>query len=285
MREKSKIAITSATLAAAVGMAFLGGAAPLDPQTFHLMQIEEVIAGVEGDTNAQVIQLRMRAFGQNLMSQAKLMAYDATGANPVVLIDFGTNVANGLSGDRVLVRSAGFDPTWTTPTMVSDFTMTNPIPASYLAAGRLTFENNAGTQVLWSLAWGGAAYTGPNTGTLDNDIDGNFSPPWPDPLPTAGLACLMFDGAASDKSTNNAADYILSDPAVFGNNARNSFTLIGPPDDCIADFNGDGTVNTVDVLSYLNKWAAKDASADINGDGTVNTLDFILFLNLWNEGC
>ncbi|MFG0241144.1 MAG: GC-type dockerin domain-anchored protein [Phycisphaerales bacterium JB054] len=54
---------------------------------------------------------------------------------------------------------------------------------------------------------------------------------------------------------------------------------------CIADFNGDGEVNTLDVLSFLNAWNAGDGSADINGDGDVNTLDVLAFLNLWNEGC
>ena len=58
-----------------------------------------------------------------------------------------------------------------------------------------------------------------------------------------------------------------------------------PPNDCIADFNGDGNVNTQDVLAFLNAWAAGDASADINGDGSVNTQDVLAFLNLWNAGC
>jgi choice-of-anchor B domain-containing protein len=55
--------------------------------------------------------------------------------------------------------------------------------------------------------------------------------------------------------------------------------------DCAADFNGDGDVNTQDVLSFLNAWNAGDDSADINGDGTVNTRDVIAFLNLWAAGC
>ena len=54
---------------------------------------------------------------------------------------------------------------------------------------------------------------------------------------------------------------------------------------CIADFNGDGTVNTQDVLAFLNAWTSGDSSADINGDGTVNTQDVLAFLNLWTAGC
>ncbi|MCC7388408.1 MAG: S8 family serine peptidase [Phycisphaerales bacterium] len=58
-----------------------------------------------------------------------------------------------------------------------------------------------------------------------------------------------------------------------------------PPDDCVADFNDDGNVNTQDVLAFLNAWSAGDSSADINNDGSVNTQDVLAYLNLWNAGC
>ena len=54
---------------------------------------------------------------------------------------------------------------------------------------------------------------------------------------------------------------------------------------CAADFNGDGEVNTLDVLSFLNAWSAGDTAADFNGDGSVNTLDVLAFLNAWGAGC
>ncbi len=57
------------------------------------------------------------------------------------------------------------------------------------------------------------------------------------------------------------------------------------PNPCQADFNHDGTVNTQDVLSFLNAWTAGDPEADINNDGTVNTQDVLAFLNLWAAGC
>jgi hypothetical protein len=54
---------------------------------------------------------------------------------------------------------------------------------------------------------------------------------------------------------------------------------------CAADFNGDGAVNTQDVLAFLNAWTAGDGRADFNGDGTINTQDVLSFLNAWNTGC
>ena len=186
------------------------------PNTFHLMQIEQVIGGVQGDTTLQAIQLRMRIGGQEVVSKARLRAWDANGANPVLIVDMATNVPNGNGGDRVLVSTAAFAAAFgPTP----DFVMTNPIPPAYLAAGKLTWESDAGT-VVWSLAWGGANYTGTNTGTHDNDADGNFNPPFPLPLPSATNNSVLFPGPFSAPSTNNAADYIVSPGnAIFTNNA------------------------------------------------------------------
>ena len=54
---------------------------------------------------------------------------------------------------------------------------------------------------------------------------------------------------------------------------------------CLADLNGDGDVDTLDFLAYLNAWASGDSAADWNGDGRVDTLDFLAFLNDWATGC
>lgn len=55
--------------------------------------------------------------------------------------------------------------------------------------------------------------------------------------------------------------------------------------DCPADFNNDGTVDTLDVLAFLNAWASHSSGADFNEDGVVNTLDVLAFLNAWVPGC
>lgn len=198
--------------------------------TFHAMQIERVIGGICGDVNQQAIQLRMRVADQNLVSGARLRAWDAAGANPVVVVDFGANVTNGSGGSRVLSESVAFG---TGQDPAEDFFLTALIPASYLRAGRLTFESDGGT-IYWSLAWGGALYTGTNTGNTFNDADGNFSPVFPGPLPWTTGRALFFDGAFGDMSTNNAADYALTAAeAVFTNNAGANGTVT----DCLF---GDG---------------------------------------------
>src|SRR4029453_7681717 len=104
--------------------------------SFHVMQIEQVMAGVNGDVTAQAIQLRSRTIGQNLMHFARIRAWDAAGLNPVLLVDMTTDVPNGAAGAHCLFTTAAFN-SHTTPACVSNFTM-NPIPGAYLAAGSIT---------------------------------------------------------------------------------------------------------------------------------------------------
>ncbi len=207
------------------GSAALSASAGLHSSlTFHFMQIEQVIAGVDGDTSAQAIQLRMRTAGQRFVGQSRIVAYDANGENPILITDFGANVPTGISGSRVLVATEAFGR-YTDPSVIPDFIMTNPIPDSYMAAGRITFEDDFG-DILWSLAYGGESYTGPTDGSITNDSDGEFGPPFPLGLPTDGVSSLLFDGPASAPSTNNADDYIITaGAATFRNNAAQAFLV------------------------------------------------------------
>jgi glucose/arabinose dehydrogenase len=193
------------------------------------MQIEEVIGGVNGDTTAQAVQLRMRFAGEYFVGGGQLIAFDAAGNNPITLLTFPSNVSNGAAGSRILITTASFASYETAP-IASDFTMT-AIPASYLAAGRLAYQNPSGgiPGILWSVSWGGASYTGPNTGTMDNDTDGNFGPPFAGPLPSTTTSALLFNGISSAMSTNNAADYsVTSGAATFTNNAGSSTVVAAP---------------------------------------------------------
>ena len=191
---------------------------------FHLMQIEQVIGGVNGDTTAQAVQLRMRALGENFIAGAELIVYDAAGNNPVTLVTFDSAVGSGPR--RILVTTSSFSNYEVTP-ISADFTMTNAIPASYLAAGRLAYQ--MGTTVYWSVSWGGAGYTGPNTGTTDNDADGNFGPPFGGALPSNSLSALHFNGDSAALSTNNAADYSITPGAATFTNNNGDSTVLGTP--------------------------------------------------------
>jgi len=197
----------------------------------HFMQIEQVIGGVNGDVTAQAVQLRMRTSSQQFISGTRIRVRDASGANPITLITFGSNVTGGTcstNNSRILIASTNFN-SFTSPAVAPDFTLGNLIPESYLAAGSLTFESSTGT-VWWRISWGGAAYTGDTTGALfTNDDNGDFGPPFPGPLPSTTLQALQYQGTPCGASTTNEADYALSaSPAVFTNNSGQSFTVTVP---------------------------------------------------------
>ncbi len=248
---------------------------------FDLMQIEQVIGGVNGDTSAQAIQLRMRQGFQCLVSEARLRVHDAAGQNPILLIDITTDVSGCNIGDRVLITSAGFADFLDNP-IAADFTLTNLIPESYLAAGSLTFEDDFGT-IYWRLSWGGDNYTGPNDGSLINDDDGDFGPPWPGVLPSDGLQALQFQGAATAPSTSNENDYNLTEgAAVFTNNNGDSATVTRPaecPWDCVND---DGVIGIDEFLAVLGSWGQVGVPCDFDGGG-VGINEFLKVLGLWGS--
>lgn len=190
--------------------------------TFHFMQIEQAVGGLCGDVAQQAIQLRMRANGQNQVATGQLIAYDAAGANPVVLVTFPSNVAISTLGSRILAASSAFA---TGQGVTPDFTMSAAIPESYLPAGRLTFEEHG--DIVWSLSWGGDAYTGSTAGSTDNDADGVYGPSWPGALPSQTDMALLFQGGAAAMSTSNAANYALSPgEAIFTRNNGSAFMVV-----------------------------------------------------------
>ncbi len=274
-------------LALASGLAAAG---PCLAQTdsFHLMQVQMIIGGVNGDTTAQAVQLRMRTGFQNLVQQGRVKVFDAAGLNPVIIVAPTTSVPNGAGGDTVLITTPSFDAA-TSPTCQFDFHMTNPIPASYLAAGRLTWEDNFGT-ILWSVAWGGAAYTGPNTGSITNSPTGNFGPPFAGPLPSTGTQALAFQGDFTAAAGANNTDYALTPgAAVFTDNLRASFTVVGAS--CYPNCDGSTSapiLNISDFICFQSAFAAGNSYANCDNSTSppvLNISDFICFQGRFAAGC
>ncbi|HZW08835.1 MAG TPA: FG-GAP repeat protein [Phycisphaerales bacterium] len=62
---------------------------------------------------------------------------------------------------------------------------------------------------------------------------------------------------------------------------------------CPANFNRDHSLDSRDVLAFLNAWAAEgqyncaflECASDFNADGRVDSEDVLAFLNAWNRGC
>lgn len=59
------------------------------------------------------------------------------------------------------------------------------------------------------------------------------------------------------------------------------------PAPCTGDLNGDGSVNTADLTSFLGQFgqAGLGLCADLNNDGSVNTSDLVTFLGAFGGSC
>jgi len=273
---KLKILVVACVLAFAM-------AGQMAQASFHLMQIEQIIGGVNGDTTAQAIQLRMRFGGQNLVQFSRIRAHNASGGSAVTIATFPAAVPFSALGSRVLITSENF-ANYTSPALVTDRQMTAVIPASYLNAGSLTFEDAGSGSVLWRVSWGGAAYTGPTNGSATNDADGEFGK-LTAALQSSNLQAVRFTGAAGAASSNNQSDYALSaNPAVFTNNAGTNFTVIPGSVPADGDLDGSGSPNGRDIRHFVECVTTGSTSGgtcppgDFNSSGGVDAGDVTDFV-------
>ena len=133
--------------------------------------------------------------------------------------------------------------------------------------------NQDGT-VFAAASWGDEANSQPEVRVFDRNLN--------------MIGSIDTDGSPYELDLSRDGRYVLvGSKAVhantFGNGGRTYAYELDVS--CYADFNGDGAVNTQDVLAFLNAWAAGDSAADCNGDGNINTQDVLCFLNAWASGC
>jgi hypothetical protein len=55
--------------------------------------------------------------------------------------------------------------------------------------------------------------------------------------------------------------------------------------DCLADLDGNGTLDLFDFLEFANLFNAEDPAADCTGEGVFDLFAFLCFVNLFNDGC
>jgi hypothetical protein len=108
-------------------------------------------------------------------------------------------------------------------------------------------------------------------GTASVSTDGQGHAVFDVTLPAAIPGGWYATATATREATRDTSEFGPCAPIVGGG--------------CVADFNGDGLANTLDVLAFLNAWGSGDPRGDFNGDGSINTLDVLAFLNAWSAGC
>src|SRR5262245_5217367 len=104
--------------------------------SFHLMRIEQLMAGAGGDPKIQFVELRMAASGENFVGSHTLTFYDASG-NPTGTFTIPNGVANGAAGSSILIGTEEFK---SASTVVPDFIMP---PLMNSPNGRVTWALEA----------------------------------------------------------------------------------------------------------------------------------------------
>ncbi|MDY7109936.1 MAG: hypothetical protein SYC29_14990 [Planctomycetota bacterium] len=66
-----------------------------------------------------------------------------------------------------------------------------------------------------------------------------------------------------------------------GDDSGSAYIFRWTGDSCPADFDGDGVVNTADLLFLLGAWGTPDG--DVDGDGDTDTVDLLELLGAWGE--
>ena len=106
---------------------------------------------------------------------------------------------------------------------------------------------------------------------LNNDGVLDSSPSWLYDCSSVGTAI-----AFGDITGNGRPDLIV------GNSGDVSLMVFYAEDfDCPADFDGDGDVDTADLLHLLGAWGTPDG--DVDGDGDTDTADLLALLGAWGD--
>ena len=166
---------------------------------FHLMRIDEVMAGANGDSRIQFVELQMISSGQRFVGGRTIHFYDATGSE-TGSFTFPDNVSNAATGSSILVGTSEFAAV---STVTPDFTMS---PGIMSPSGRVCF------QTVDCVAYGD--FSGDN---------GSYGSP-ATALPLEGLLSLKRGRTATPKS--NATDYALGAPAPRNNSGTSGVISI-----------------------------------------------------------
>lgn len=102
-------------------------------------------------------------------------------------------------------------------------------------------------------------------------------------LPSDGAALDLFGHSVAIDNGIVAAGTPSDDDNGFNSGSAYVFHVDGLG--CVADFNGDGTLNFFDVSVFLSAFATEDPIADFTNDGFFNFFDVSAFLAAFAAGC
>jgi len=198
-------ALTPAFLLAAL---LLGASAALadseKAETFHIMEIVQVMAGYNGNTGIQAVEMKELAAGQDLVATGQINVYDKDGVLATTLGTFAANLANGTSGAHILCATAAFASAFS---ITPDLVLTPGVP---LPSGQIVFEK-AGCKVN-SVPYGAINTIVANTSTAPT-------------IPTLGATVLFRTADAPTTLTCPLTDNAAARFAIRSGTSTSSFLV------------------------------------------------------------
>ncbi len=94
-----------------------------------------------------------------------------------------------------------------------------------------------------------------------------------------GADRLYVDSFATGLLGYDTVTGLVTNILGAGNEAGIAYFIAGSG--CAADWDGDETVDVLDLLAFLALWYVADPQADLTGDGTVGVADLVAFLGVW----
>ncbi|HKQ19720.1 MAG TPA: hypothetical protein VJW75_08240, partial [Candidatus Eisenbacteria bacterium] len=181
---------------------------------FHLNEINKIMAGFNGNTNIQAVEIRMITAGENVVGGGVIRTYNAAGGLVGTLGTFGGNVPNGIADRKILCATALFQSTFG---ITADLTIS---PGVIPTTGQVAFEV------------GGCLVNAIPYGDVTVFKNGTTAAPQ---LPTA-LAYVLVrtvpngTAASCPVAENAGARFVLRSgssaaPVVFSNNANASVNV------------------------------------------------------------
>jgi hypothetical protein len=214
----------------------------------HIMRVYGVMAGANGDTDIQYVELRMATSGQNVTAGYHLCFYEEDG-DPYARFTFPSNVSNFANGASILVATSEFNADW--PNSGTDFNPdfvfeagVNTIPLDALETndadhpvqapgGKVGFGFDSAVDPEDMCLASFTRFDSIAYGTNFDDADVDFGNKFATDLPTTGTDAVRLTGTvcyppSGGCTLNNHQNHAIIDINTAGNYPRKNNGSLSP---------------------------------------------------------
>lgn len=198
----------------------------------HLAEISEVMVGFNGNPNVQYVEINQRAFGQNVVANTRLSAFDAAGNFIGVVLLVPGNVPNSGDGRRWIIGTTAFEAA---AGIQADFEFTPGIlpatagmvcwgaPGVFPPADPNSWVASNPNNYVDCVAYGGSAFTGQNP--MSSPSEASNDGPGDCQRSLTRVTPATFNVTNPWAKSNDVTAFALANPSPT-NNAGNVGSLV-----------------------------------------------------------